>query len=269
MRPSIARVHAFFFLQNAFHNITQGASFYFFTDNERQFPEGPHFSPRFFVTTIGMVASVFSFLGMVFYSRFTKGWKHRPMFVGASLAYAAVNCLSVIVFTRFNLWLNIPDYVFMLVCSAMQSAINQLNWMPQTVMVAQLCPAGLESVMYALIVGSMNLGTAVSGYVGAYLLHELGVRPTGADGEGAQFDNLGKCALISAVGPCVPLLLVRVLIPDAHQTDRLLEGGDAASATVGSIYERWRDGGVRSLYDALPASGTAWCSPSGLECGLI
>lgn len=40
--------------------MNEGA-FYFFTDNEIQYPDGPHFSKMFYTTAIGMVSWRFSF----------------------------------------------------------------------------------------------------------------------------------------------------------------------------------------------------------------
>ena len=45
-RPIIAKMNAFFFIQNVLAISTHGAAFYFFTDNEEQYPEGPHFSAQ-------------------------------------------------------------------------------------------------------------------------------------------------------------------------------------------------------------------------------
>eukprot|EP00971_Amphidinium_carterae_P300083 5962104-Amphidinium_carterae.1 len=44
LRPIIAKINAFFFLQSMFHIGTHGASFYFFTDREDQYHDGPHLS---------------------------------------------------------------------------------------------------------------------------------------------------------------------------------------------------------------------------------
>merc|ERR1719223_887212 len=105
----------------------------------------------------------------------------------------------------------------------------------------------------------MNLAIIVSNYAGAFLLDVLDVNPQGAIGESAQFENLWIAALVSACGPCVPLLLVRVLIPDASQVDKLLVDGDPCSATVGSLFERWKAHGwqcfTASDYGEVPQNG--------------
>mmetsp|Transcript_21274 Transcript_21274/g.38828 ORF Transcript_21274/g.38828 Transcript_21274/m.38828 type:complete len:565 (-) Transcript_21274:9-1703(-) len=256
LRPVIAKINAFFFLQSMFHIGTSGAAVYFFTDKEAQYPNGPHFSRQFYVTGMGSVAAICSLLGMSAYNVFASRWKYRSILMVSSIAYALTNCMSAIAYKRLNLEWGISDKLFMLTSSAMQNVFQQLSWMPMTVMLAQLVPHGIESVMYALLAGSLNMGTTVANYAGALVLNLLGVTPNGDEccDETAKFENLWIAALVSALGPCVPLVLVNFLIPDARQTDRLLEDGDPGSATTGSLFEQlraqWRGRRYGQLEDA-------------------
>jgi len=245
LRPVIAKINAFYFLQSIFHIGTHGAAFYFFTDTEESYRDGPHFSYQFYVTGMGCVAAGCSLLGAACYNLLAKKWTYRSMLMSTSLAYALANGLSVIAYKRINIKYGIPDAGFMLASSAMQTVLGQLAWMPMTVMLAQLVPQGLESVMYALLSASLSSGFAVANYGGALVLSLLGITPNGAVHEDAKFENLWIAALLSACGPCVPLFLVRILIPEGRQTDRLLEL-DAGSATTGSLFERlcWREDGM-------------------------
>ncbi|CAE6909656.1 unnamed protein product [Symbiodinium natans] len=248
LRPEIAKISGFFFLQSVFHIGTHGAAFYFFTDTKEQYREGPHFSYQFYVTGIGCVAAGCSLLGAACYNLFAKTWTYRSLLTSSSLAYALANGLSVLAYKRINIKYGIPDPIFMLASNALQTVLGQLSWMPMTVMLAQLVPSGLESVMYALLSASMSLGFAIANYAGALVLNQLGVTPRGATEEDAKFDNLWIASLISACGPVVPLLLVRILIPAGRQTDRLLTDADGGSATAGSLYQRRCAKGQPSTY---------------------
>jgi hypothetical protein len=46
------------------------------------------------------------------------------------------------------------------------------------------------SPRYALLGGCHNVGNAVGQYNGAFTLNMLGIKPTGAKNEDAQFDNM-------------------------------------------------------------------------------
>ena len=147
LRPVIAKISAFYFLQSVFHIGTHGAAFYFFTDKEEAFRDGPHFSYQFYVTGMGCMAAVCSLFGATSYNLCAKTWRYRSLLTCSSLAYALANGLTAIAYKRINIKYGIPDAGFMMASSAMQTVLGQLAWMPMTVMLAQLVPQGLESVM--------------------------------------------------------------------------------------------------------------------------
>lgn len=92
--------------------------------------------------------------------------------------------------------------------------------------------------MFALLAGCANIGSTIADYVGAYVLEVLHVHPTGAVGEGVQFQNLWKCSCIATMLPSLTILLIPHLIPQAKQTDRLILD-NPTSATAGSPLSNW------------------------------
>ena len=100
------------------------------------------------MTGIGCVAAGCSLLGAACYNLFAKTWTYRSLLTSSSLAYALANGLSVLAYKRINIKYGIPDPIFMLASNALQTVLGQLSWMPMTVMLAQLVPSGLESVMH-------------------------------------------------------------------------------------------------------------------------
>ena len=88
---------------------------------------------------------------------------------------------------------------------------------PSVVIISQFCPDKVEATMYALFAGSVNLGSNLANYGGAFVMDYLGVKPSGALNESRQFDNLWVASLISSLAPCIPLLLLTILVPDARQ----------------------------------------------------
>eukprot|EP00959_Pyramimonas_sp_CCMP1952_P431962 9046278-Pyramimonas_sp.AAC.1 len=61
-------------------------------------------------------------------------------------------------FARVNVWLGIPDKALVLGLSTFEEILEQWQWMPQVVILAKLCPKGMEATMYALLAGCHNLG---------------------------------------------------------------------------------------------------------------
>merc|ERR1711865_1208233 len=100
LRPEIAKVNTFFVLQAALGITINGASFYFYTDKADQFPEGPHFSAWFFTTTLGLVSSFMSFVGLATYNRYMKEWSYRSLLMFCNIIVTVLSLGDVLMFTR-------------------------------------------------------------------------------------------------------------------------------------------------------------------------
>jgi len=237
LRPEIGPIIAFFFARAALHPSTGGASFYFFTDTAAQYPAGPHFSAFFYTTAMGLCGGVCTLLGVWTYARFISGWRYRRIMAATSLCSAAASFAQILVFSRWNLVLGIPDRAFMLGETFIHSVVGQWMWIPGTVLLSQCCPQGIEATMYALLAGTINLGETLGSFNGAYLLSVLEISPKGVDGEEAQFDNLWKASLLSTFMSLLTIVGMPLFVPDVPPARRLLAEGDA-SATAGSPWER-------------------------------
>lgn len=218
----IAKIQAFVIVQNMFALSLDAATFFFYTDTAEQYPEGPHFSAFFYVTVMGALATLLALVGALSYQVWMTRWRYRTVILVTSLLYVAVSSTNLVFFSRLNVAWGIPDWLFVLGSEGLQVVTAVWSSLPFSVMMLQLCPPGLEASMYALLAGSSNLGSALSQYQGAFVLDALGIRPTGAPGESAQFQQMWIAVLLNTVLPLVPLLLLPVLIPDAAQTDSLL-----------------------------------------------
>lgn len=97
----------------------------------------------------------------------------------------------------------------------------------------------MEATLYALLAGCHNLGNTISEYLGAYALEHFNCTPRGDKNESAKFDNLYLCALFATCCPMITILLIPWMIPDARQTEPLLDE-DSQSATKGSLLNHWR-----------------------------
>jgi hypothetical protein len=217
-----AKLQVFVLVQNMFSVSIGSAEFFFLTDTAAQFAEGPHFSNFFVITVMGLVAALLGMLGGTLYQIFMSGWNYRRVLVVANVANIIFSGFSIVFYKRWNLWVGIPDEAFVVGTEALQVITAAWASLPFKVMMLQMCPAEIAATAYALLAGSSNLGAAFSQYQGAYLLDVLGIKPTGAVGESAQFDNLWIAIVINMALPLVPLVLIPLLIPDVDQKTSLL-----------------------------------------------
>jgi len=240
LRPLIAKVNAFFLVQTSLGFSIGGASFYFYTDSPEKYHAGPHFSMEFYTSVLGIVGSVFSLVGIYSYQRYMRNWKYQNLMLMTNVVLSLLSVCDVIMLSRLNVKWGIPDHIFVLGSSVFQTVIGQWMWMPGVVILSQLCPKGMEATMYALLAGCHNLGNTIAGNCGAMVLQWLGCAPSGAPNEDREFEHLWIGAALSTVLPMFTLLLLPWLIPDARQTDKLLDEDDR-DATTGSLWRRWTE----------------------------
>jgi hypothetical protein len=222
----IAKIQSFNLIQNMFSVSISTAVFFFFTDTVEQYPEGPHFSTYFYITVMGTVSAVCSILGLWGYDSFMKNWTYRTVLIVNNILYMVISLCNVFLYMRWNVkYMGIPDYVFVLGTEVLEQIVSIWTYIPMTVMMSHLCPPGMESTMFAILAGSSNLGNSFAQYQGAFLLKVLNITPNGSVNESAKFDNLWIASIISSVLPCIPLILVCFLIPNAYQTQSLLVEG--------------------------------------------
>merc|ERR1719359_705418 len=214
-----------------------GAVFYFYTNGPKEYPEGPHFSPMFWISILGIVGSLFSLVGFSLFNLFMKHWRYHSVFFTTNIMYALGHALAAVQFARLNIKWGISDEAFAVSYAVVQSITTSMLFLPGIVLMTQLCPKNVEATMYALLAGTSNLGTQIGGTVGAAVLTYLGVTPRGATGESHKFENLWLAALISSLAPLITLALLPWMIPNALQTERLM---DENSTAVGdSLWRRF------------------------------
>jgi len=235
LSPVIGKVNCFFFIQTCCVIDISGAAFYFFTDGPSEYPEGPHFSKLFYASGLGVFLSLLNLLGLWVYNHTMKDWRYHQLLIFANVLQCGAGLLGVLVYTRWNIAVGLPDTFFVLGTMGAWAIVHMWMWIPGIVLLSQLCPKGVEATMYALLAGCHNLGLTVASYIGACALTVLDVRPRGAVGESASFDKLWVAALVQAVAPAVTLVLLPWMIPNARQTEKLLD--ENTSSVDGSPWQ--------------------------------
>lgn len=177
--------------------------FYFSTDVLKFTPE--------FLGTVSAFGFVFLLIGTLVYNAFFKDVSFRRIFFIAQLSLALVSMLDVILVTRTNLKMGIPDKAFVLGDAVIADVISRLKTMPVLVLCAKLCPKGVEGTLFALLMSISNFSYSVSEFWGAIICHALGISK-------GSFDNLWLAIVIRSALKVTPILFL-FLIPTTDPQD--------------------------------------------------
>jgi MFS family permease len=238
IRKEISGPVVFYFIFRCLNLQLNGALFYFFTNRPEAFPEGPHFSPVFYVTAMTSFAIMGRMFGFWTAKDLFANW-HYPDVLYVTMPLVALTQLSMVpVLLRWNLHVGIPDKLWVLVSIFFDMAARGWRHFPFSVMLLQATPRGLEASSLALNTGAANMGITLSVFFGGYALSLLGVQPAGHPGESHTFDNLWKAQVAAALLPLLCLPLMPMLMPRRRQNQTLILD-HPESATHGAPIQRY------------------------------
>eukprot|EP00644_Phytophthora_capsici_P014019 jgi/Phyca11/13219/fgenesh1_pg.PHYCAscaffold_3_\ len=129
----------------------------------------------------------------------------RRIFFLAQLSLAVVSLLDIVLVTRANLDIGIPDKAFVLGDAVIADVISRLKTMPVMVLCAKLCPKGIEGTLFALLMSISNFSRSVSEFWGALVCAWLGIAKD-------EYDMLWLAIVLRSVLKVVPIFFL-FLIP--------------------------------------------------------
>lgn len=198
----------------------RGPAHYFYTDDVSQYPEGPHFSPWFYVSVCGIVGAVSGVLGALLFGMF-KHIKYRTMYMVAILANVIISLPNSIIFARLNIQWGISDYVFVGSDTALNAAMTTMYFMPGMLLLTRICPDKIESSMFAILTSNLNFAQTTGSALCAFICSIMEIQPEGGLNESAQFDNMWIANLVLCGIKILPICLV-FLIPNIRMTTELV-----------------------------------------------
>mmetsp|Transcript_27196 Transcript_27196/g.48844 ORF Transcript_27196/g.48844 Transcript_27196/m.48844 type:complete len:429 (-) Transcript_27196:199-1485(-) len=161
------------------------------------------FSPEF-MGRLKMVQGIASLMGLLAYNQWLKHVEFNTIMISTTIIYSLVSSSQLLLVTRLNLALGIPDVIFCLASGFLQVALGELNSMPLLVLCARICPKNIEGTMYAFLMSVINLGGMVSMQLGSLLMLILGI-------DQSHFGMLWVMILIVNITALLPLPMLLYL----------------------------------------------------------
>eukprot|EP00468_Gymnochlora_sp_CCMP2014_P010327 CAMPEP_0167757372 /NCGR_PEP_ID=MMETSP0110_2-20121227/9887_1 /TAXON_ID=629695 /ORGANISM="Gymnochlora sp., Strain CCMP2014" /LENGTH=370 /DNA_ID=CAMNT_0007643551 /DNA_START=351 /DNA_END=1459 /DNA_ORIENTATION=- len=153
---------------------------------------------------ISVVASLSGAAGMLAYYKYFKEFNWHYFFAGVVCLASALSLTQLILVFHINRDWGIPDLAFALGDDAIVDVTNALLAMPILILVASICPSGVESSLYAFVTSIQAAGGTVGGSISAILIGAFGI-------EMHNYERLWQLVLVCSLAkllilPAIPML---------------------------------------------------------------
>ena len=128
--------------------------FYFYTNELGFAPE--------FMGQLRLANSCASVLGIYIFNKYLRNVPFKKILFWSSIICFVLGLTQILLVTRANVALGIPDKLFCLGDSLIIQTFAEINMMPLLVLACRLCPKNIEGTMYALMMSIYNFGGMVS-----------------------------------------------------------------------------------------------------------
>mmetsp|Transcript_206 Transcript_206/g.418 ORF Transcript_206/g.418 Transcript_206/m.418 type:complete len:531 (-) Transcript_206:223-1815(-) len=209
---------------------SDSAMMYFFTNKLGLDDDKEFFGRRDTLINLCSLVGIFAF------ERYLKRIRLRPLFLWTTLIATVIQLANLLLVTRANVTLHIPDKVFLLGDSGVVAILQQIQLMPILILAAKVCPKGIEGTLYAFLMSISN-GSALSAqYWGSFAMWSVGVTAE-------NFNNLWLLILICALSTPVPLIFIGC-IPnyDPEDPSTIDEQIDRSSTQMNVLHREQDDG---------------------------
>lgn len=209
---------------------------YFYTAKPDCFPDGPNFDYTYYITWTGMIGYLAQLVGILFYRLYLVKFKFRTVLIITFIISSVAGLTDLAMILKWNRYLDIPDKYFYMFASAMMGNLTYILWyIPVSTIISIISPMGIESTIFAFMIGIYNFADQLN-YINGSLLYELfHINCTCSEeiisttyinetvNNTCNFDNLWLLVLCSyIIGPLVIGIPATLLIPNVYQNENLL-----------------------------------------------
>jgi folate/biopterin transporter len=159
------------------------------------------FQPEFF-GKLALFSSVSSLLGILLYNQKFKSIQLRTILKWTCIFGVILGIFTLILVTRVNKLMGIPDTLFVILDDIILSIFYKITILPILVIATQICPPGLEGMLFATIISANNLSNIIGKLLGGLLTKQIGITND-------NFTNIPFFIILTNLFGLIPLLFLK------------------------------------------------------------
>lgn len=188
------------------------------------------FTPEFF-GRLAFVSHMTGIIGVVVFRKFLLALPLRTLFFWVAVLSVVLSLPSIGLVYKWYEIIGVSPQFFAMADTLIGGMLVELAFLPLLVLVARVCPKGIEATMFAALASLMNIGLSVSDLGGAWLTTVFHVREATEMMPG-DYSNLHIVLWIAILSSLLPLPLLPWL-PETRTSDDLpLEPSPSAIAPM-------------------------------------
>lgn len=230
--PSLLWAALFLFIWRA--TPSSGGAFSYFLIDELKF------SPEFF-GRLSLLSHTMGIVGVLFFRKFLMSVSLRKLFAGIIVASVVLSLPTLGLIYGWYKLLGVSPQFFAMADTLISAPLSEIGFLPLMVLIARICPTGLEATMFAILASLANVGLAVSDMGGAALSTFFDIRQS-ADPLGANYGNLHIVMWIAILSSFLPMPFLFKLPETRVAEEYALEATPSAERAVARPLEPEKTG---------------------------
>jgi MFS family permease len=182
---------------------SSGGAFSYFLIDELEF--GPEFFGR-----LSVIGHVMGIVGVLIFRKWLISVSLKKLYVGIIFASVILSLPSLGLVYGWYEYLHMSPKMFAMADTLISGPLSEIGFLPLLVLVARICPKGIEATMFAVLASLMNIGLAVSDLGGAWLSVMFDVRQA-TETLAANYMHLDKVLWIAILSSFLPLPFIKFL----------------------------------------------------------
>ena len=191
---------------------SSGSAFNYFLIDEL------HFDPEFF-GRLSLISHTMGIAGIFVFRKFLLSLPLRTLFFWIIIASVLLSLPTFGLIYGWYHMLGVSPKFFAMADTLISAPLAEIGFLPLLVLVARICPKGIEATMFAVLASLMNIGLALSDLGGAALSTFFDIRGAAENlpGNYAHLDTVMWIAILSSF---LPLPLLRFL-PETRVSEEI------------------------------------------------